>query len=711
MTLKPMAESTFIDHLLRPRSVALVGVSADTSKTAARPLMFLRRAGFAGTIYPINPSRETVQEEKAYPSLSALPSRPDHVFILTGTENAIAAVEECGQLGIPVATVLAAGFSEAGEEGAAREWRLRETARRYGTRILGPSSIGVVNVHTKMVLTANAAFGEPNIPAGGVFVASQSGSLIGSLVSRGKVRGLGFSALVSVGGESDLSIGEICAATLDDPSISSYMLFLESMRHARALRDFARGAAERGKAVAAYKSGRSDVAAELAISHTGALAGEDDVADAFLRDCGIARVDTFEGLIEIMPLLRRVGLDGRRKRKPGVGVVTTTGGGAAMAVDRLALRGADIVAPSAATMTRLKDAGVTAAPGRIIDLTLSGTRYDVMKRALDVVLTAPEFDLVLVTVGSSARNHPDLAVKPIADSADLHQRPLAAFVVPEAPDALVRLAAANVPAFRTPESCADAICAAFGRLAPRAADHAAVRDACAAGQASRLLNEAEAYGLLDRLGVPHAPFTVLDRNEPIRDLPFPYPVVAKVLHKDIAHKTEVGGIALGITDRGGLEAAIHGLCSSVQRLMPSVCLEQILVQPMEAGVGELLVGVRHDPQMGPTVMVAAGGVTTEIYRDRSLRMAPVDLATAREMLEELKAMRILAGFRGKPAGDIEAAARFVAAFSRITTLPDVSVVEAEANPVLVKPDGQGVVAVDALVRIAEPEGGSNDLAS
>lgn len=312
--------------LLEPRAVALVGISDDLTKTAARPLQFLRRAGYARRVYPVNPTRTLVQGERSYPSLAALPERPDHAFILAGTEAALAAVEQCGELGIPVATILAGGFAESGPEGEANELRLKALTQRYGVRVLGPSSIGIVNLHERLVLTANAAFAEPDLPVGGVFVGSHSGSLIGALVSRGKARGVGFSGLVSVGAESDLSMGEICAATLDDPRTTGYLLFLETMRHADALQAFALEAARRGKPVAAYKLGRSPEAAELAVSHTGSLAGADDVADTFLRECGIARVESFEGLLDILPLLQKLRTRPER-RPPAVGVVTTTGGG------------------------------------------------------------------------------------------------------------------------------------------------------------------------------------------------------------------------------------------------------------------------------------------------------------------------------------------------------------------------------------------------
>ena len=692
--VKPSSSIRWADALLRPRSVALVGVSDDLSKTAARPLQFLRRAGFPHRIYPVNPTRATVQGERAYPSLAALPERPDHAFIVTGTQAAIAAVEQCGVLGIPIATILAGGFSESGTQGDANEQRLKEIAARHGVRVLGPSSIGIVNLHERLVLTANAAFAEPDLPVGRIFVGSHSGSLIGALVSRGKARGVGFAGLVSVGVESDLSMGEICGATLDDPNISGYLLFLESMRHADTLEAFAHMAAQRGKPVAAYKLGRSPEAAELAVSHTGALAGADDVADAFLRECGIARVESFEGLLDILPLLEK--LPPRLGRKPTVGVVTTTGGGAAMAVDQMAVRGVSVVPPSEETQARLAAAGVSAGHGRIVDLTLAGTRYEVMKATLDVMLTAPEFDLVLATVGSSARFQPDLAVKPVIDAAHAHGKPLAAFIVPEAPEALVRLAQAGIPNFRAPETCGDVVAAAFARRPPRA--RRALPEASSAPQASRMLDEAEAYDLFQKVGIPHAPVVLLGAGEAVPTLPFPYPVVAKVLHPQVAHKTEVGGVELAIADAGALAEAMRRIKQTVEARKPGITVSRILVQPMTRGLGEALVGFRQDPQVGPIVMLAAGGIFTELYRDRSLRLAPIDRDGAMEMIAEVKAMQMFAGYRGKRKGDLSALADALVAVSRLALQP--GILEAEINPVLILPEGEGVVAVDALVRCA-----------
>jgi acyl-CoA synthetase (NDP forming) len=690
-----MADTSFVGPLLAPRSIALVGASDDITKTSSRPLRYLRQAGYDGTIYPINPRRAQIAGERAWPSLSALPSIPDHAFILTPTEQALEAAQECARLGVPVATILATGFSEDRDAGAARVARLDALCRSSRLRILGPSSLGTINLHHRTILTANAAFAEPDLPVGGTFVASHSGSMLGGLISRGKARGVGFAGLVSVGNEIDLSLGEICSATLDDPDVTSYMLFLESLRRAEDLREFALGAAQRGKPVAAYKLGRSKVAADLALSHTGALAGEDDVADAFLADCGIARVENFETLLEILPLLDRVSLGATAGRKPRVGVLTTTGGGAAMVVDGLATRGIEVVIPSKETFAAVGATGVAVQHERILDLTLAGTRYEVMKASLEAMLAAPEFDMVVAVTGSSARFQPELAVRPVIDST-ASGKPLASFLVPEAPDALRLLAEAGVPNFRTPEGCVDAIAAAYRRRRPRPALPARPLRA-----EVRQLDELEAYELLASLGIDHAPSAAIPADGSRLDLPFSYPVAVKALSNEIAHKTNVGGVALDVSNAEELEVAIAGITASVARNCPGLALRQVLVQPMIAGLGEVLLGYRRDPDAGPIVLLAAGGIYTEVYRDRSIRLAPVDLTSAREMIAELRISTSFQGFRNRPPGDVDALAEAIVALSKLAEDRGRSVIDAEINPLIIRPKGEGVLAIDALVQLAQ----------
>jgi acyl-CoA synthetase (NDP forming) len=318
-----------------------------------------------------------------------------------------------------------------------------------------------------------------------------------------------------------------------------------------------------------------------------------------------------------------------------------------------------------------------------------------MKAALDILTTAPEFDLVLSVVGSSARFHPELAVRPIIDSAGA-ATPIAAYLTPDAPEALAALSAAGIPSFHTPEACADAIAAALKRRLPQPL---AARIAPPNGS-GRLLDEDEAYKLIDRLGIACAPTLALDTAVThIPRLPFSFPVAVKALSAEIAHKTEIGGVVLGVADANALLAAICQIREAVSEHRQETQIERVMVQPMVSGLGEVLVGYRVDPDVGPLVMVAAGGVFTEIYRDRSLRLAPVDLETAQEMIAEVRGLALLAGYRGKPKGDVNALARAIVSLSRLAVMEQPVVLEAEINPLIVRSAGRGVIAVDALVKL------------
>jgi acyl-CoA synthetase (NDP forming) len=641
--------------------------------------------------------------------LASLPEVPEHVFVITPTDTVLDTVRECARLGVRLVTVLASGFSEAGPEGLAREQVLRGIARESGLRMIGPSSLGVVNPRARMPLTANAAFAEPDMPVGEVMVVSHSGSMIGALVSRGRARGVGFASLVSVGNEVDLSVGEICAATLDDPQIKGYVLFLESLHHGQALRAFALAAAERGKPVVVYKLGRSSVAADMVQSHTGALAGEDDIADAYFKDSGMARVGILESLLEAQALAARWPMLNAVPPLRRVGVVTTTGGGAAMLVDQLGIRGVVAEAASAETLQRLQALGVSVNPGRVLDLTLAGTRYAVMKAALDVMLSAPEFDAVVAVVGSSARFQPQLAVQPIIDSA-AHSKPLAAMIVPDAPQAIAQLTAAQVPCFRTPECCADVIAALVSRRAPavRAALSArgptaptgTLRQAHAPVPARlRTWSERQSHAWLAALGVPSAASVAVSADGPVPlPLPFAYPVAVKACSAQLAHKSEHGGVVLGVADAQGLRVAMEQVKTNVARHAPLPADFEILVQPMVKGLAEVLLGFKRDADAGAIVMLAAGGIWAEVVRERSIRLAPVDEAQALEMIGELRALSPLQGLRGQAVGDLAALAQAISRFSQAAVLAvGDGVIEAEVNPLMVLPLGQGVCAADALV--------------
>ncbi|MBN9265171.1 MAG: acetate--CoA ligase family protein, partial [Hyphomicrobium sp.] len=494
---------------------------------------------------------------------------------------------------------------------------------------------------------------------------SQSGSMIGALVSRGEARGIGFSTLVSIGNECDLTVGEISSMLVDDPDTDVILLFLETMRDPVGVAEMARKAHAAGKPVMAYVLGRSDLGQALAQSHTGAMVGETRALDAFLSDCGIMRLDHFESLIEA-PLL----LKGRKPAKgKRVAVTTTTGGAAALVVDHLGSRGIEVV-PAAETLSEgLAAFKIDVAPGApIADLTMAGTKPEVVDTVMSSFMADPRVDAVVVGVGSSAEYFPELAVAPLAKWASA-EKPIVAFLLPNAQRSLELLAGAGIAGFRTPEACADALGAYLDWTPPRAKDAialpAAARAALDGAKGAATLNEQRALELFSALDVPVPAIAQVSDAEGVDALKLNYPVVAKILSADIAHKSEVGGVKVGIADTAALKAAVTTLLSDVPKKVPGARIDGVVVQEMIKGLGEAIVGFRRDPRVGPLVAVGVGGILAEVYGDVSVRPAPVDLASARAMIAEVKGFAPLRGFRGLPEGDLEALAAIVVAISHL----------------------------------------------
>lgn len=678
------------DALLNPRRVALIGASGDAARLTARPQRYLRRHGFTGEIFPVNPRGGEILGERAHASLDDIPGEIDFAYILLSTDQVEAQVAACAARGIPVACVLADGFAEAGPDGAARQTRVLEAARAGGIRLLGPNSMGVINTAARTALTTNAAFEAEDLPTGRVALVSQSGSMMGALLSRGAARGLGFSHLVGTGNEADLTAGEIVSLLLDQPQVEVVCLFLEAIRDAAALAAAARKAHALGKPVVALKLGRSPFGAELAASHTGALAGADAAADAFFRAHGILRVTMLEALLELPPLVAGRRPSARAHR--AVGVMTTTGGGGALAVDALGVRGIEAKRPDAGAAAKLAGAGLPTAV-RLLDMTLAGTKPDRVMAALDGLRAAEDTDLALAVVGSSAQFRPHDAVAGIVEAAKRPGKPVAAFLAPQAEASLRLLAEAGLAAFRTPEGAADAIAAFCGwrpprDVAPLPAPALTIPDAP---------DEADARALFAALGLG-SDSAVMRGDEPPDGLR--YPVAAKILSPDIAHKTEVGGVALDIADAASLREAAAAMRARVAAAAPAARITGVLVQPMARGLAEAILGFRRDPEVGPVVLLGAGGVLSELHRDIALRLAPVDDAQALEMIAEVRALVPLTGWRNLPRGDLGALARAVVAVSRLAALEDVA--EAEINPLIVHAGGQGVTVADAWIVPSRP---------
>src|SRR5690348_3373853 len=494
---------TLFSALFEPRRIALIGASADEKKTTSRPQRFLKKHGFDGEILPINPGRSEVLGARAYKSLDVIEGKIDHAYILLNGKDAVAALEACGRRGITVASILAGGFADGGAAGASMQDDLSRIVRETGIRLVGPNSIGTVSTDPAIALTANAAFAIDKLRVGDWALVSQSGSLIGALLSRADARGIGFSRLISVGNEVDLKVGEIADLLVDDPKTKAILLFMETLRDGERLARAARRAHAAGKPVVAYKLGRSDIGQELAKSHTGAIAGSDATFDAFCRRHGIARVSMFESLVDVPALL----VDRPPAKGKRVAVATTTGGGAAMVVDNMAMAGLDIADPPQALVDWLKPLGIAAGEGKLIDLTLAGAKPEIVAGTIERLLADEANDAVLFVVGSSAQFNPELAVEPLQRFART-AKPFAVALTPTAEKSLALLTAAGVPAFRHPESCAEAMAACLMRAAPQpvpvvGAPSQASVDAFLAGRASGF-DERRASDLFSALGIPVA---------------------------------------------------------------------------------------------------------------------------------------------------------------------------------------------------------------
>lgn len=682
-----------LDALWSPESVAIVGAPADPKKTGGRPVAYLLKHGFGGKIWPINPRADEIAGLPCFASVADLPSAPDVAIVLLGVERAEAAVRDLAAKGCKLAIVLASGYSEAGEEGRNRQQALREAAGDM--RLLGPNTIGAMDLSHGIVLSASGALEGDDIPRGGISVASQSGGILGALLSRGAARGIGFCKLASTGNEADLDIADLIEAYAHDDATTVIAAYVEGIRSVEKFRHAAIAACAAGKPLVVYKVGRSESGARAAVSHTGAMAGEDRVYDALFRQVGAIRAETFSDLLDLPAMLS----SGRRMAGKRVAILTSTGGAGSLVADNCGLLGLDVPEIDAATGKTLadllgQDAPMTSNP---VDLTLAGVEPAIMTAATQALLASDGIDGVVVVVGSSALARPDVAVGAIRAGARASDKPLIAYVSPHAPHIVDLLNREGVPAFAAPETCATVLKAALTQ--PEAGALLMAKPATALPEAlpKGALNEAEARDLFSRFGLTGAKSCVVQTAEEAVKAATALggPVVLKVLSREIAHKSDVGGVRVGLAPEATGSALTEMAGTLAKQGLPEP--EGYLVQEMVRGGLEMILGLRRDPQLGPLILLGAGGVQAELSGDSTLRLLPLREGEARGMIEDLKVKRLLDGYRGAPPYDTEA---LIAAIEAVAQMGDAlgdQIEEAEINPLFVLPVGQGVAAADGLV--------------
>lgn len=688
-----------LDRLFRPRSVALIGASSDPKKIAGRPLSLLRRHGFTGDIWPVNPRAESIDGIPCFPDVASLPGPPDAAMVLVGPAHAEDAVRALGEMGAGGTVVLAGGYAEIGMEGLARQQAL--VAAAGNMRLLGPNTIGFVNLTDGITLSASGAFDAGEWSQGSVAVVSQSGGILGALLSRAAYCGVGLSFLAATGNEADMEVADIVAYLADDPATKVIALYLETLRHPDRFRDAAAAAARNNKTLVVYKVGRSEAGALTAASHTGALAGEDRFYDALFAQTGAVRVDRFSDLIDVpMGLAAAPPLGGKR-----LAILTTTGGAAALVADACGLNGFETPPPGEATARRLgalMDAEGFAPDRNPVDLTLAGLHPDVILGAVEALVESPDYDAVVSIVGSSGVGQPRLMADPVIAAAAKADKPIVVYTNPSAPAIIQRLNAAGVPAYQSPEACATVLAALLTRGVPSPAVDRPAPDAHPIPPefANRPgpLNEAEAKQLFAAAGIPSVRELVagtVEEAAAARELGDE--VVVKLLSRDVTHKTEFGGVRVGVPVAGVGEACAEIAAAARQA---GVAPEGFLVQEKVTGGVELILGFARDPQLGPAILLGAGGTLAELYDDTAIRLLPIARADAAAMLKQLKISALLRGYRGRPSGDIEALIDAVLNFAALCGALGDRLADAEINPLFVLPAGQGVKAADGVVVFA-----------
>ena len=694
-----------ISRLMRPQRVAVVGASADVTKTAGRPVAYLLKHGFSGDVYPVNPKATEICGLPCYPDSASLPSVPDVGIVLLGAERAHHAVKELAQLGCAAAIVLASGYTEVGEEGARRQAELLQAAGAM--RILGPNTIGLVNITDRIVLSASGALEMDHFPSGAISLVSQSGGILGSLLSRASARGIGLAKMISTSNEVDLELADFIDWLVDDEATRVIALYVETVRDTQKFRVAALRAAQAGKPIVAFKIGRSEAGAKAAISHTGALAGSDRMYDALFKQTGILRAQRFDELLDMPAALAT----GRTLRGNRVAILTSTGGAGTLVSDALGVTGFETPPPDAETATKLRalQKGDHAALDRNpIDVTLAGLQPELLKGAISAVLASPTYDALVVIVGASALAMPELMSNAIKSCMALSDKPILAYISPHAPHIGSLLTQGGVPAFSAPESCSAALVAmlhASQAKTPEPAQSIVTLDPLSALRTwpGGSLDEEQAKRLFSSFGITSVRETVVTTPEQALAAltTLGERAVLKVLSSEILHKSEMGGVAVNVS-----AATISNRLLQMKQEVKNksgITPKQFLVQEMVSGGIEIILGMHRDV-LGVAILLGMGGVTAELLQDTTLRLLPseggLSVETAREMAMSLKTWPLLDGYRGRAKADVNALVEAIVNFSSMVAALGDRLLEAEINPLFVLEQGQGVKAADGIVVLA-----------
>lgn len=702
---------------LKPRSVAVIGASRDPVKRGHRAIKTLIGDGYKGRILPINPKESEILGLSCYPDLASAPGEIDLALVCTPANALPDVIRLCGQRGVRAALVLAGGFSEAGPDGAALEARSMEAAREGSVRVIGPNTAGIFDAYTGCNLV-----GWPGVYAGKIGALCQSGNVAIALLAQSHKNGhAGFTTFVGVGNEGDIRFHEYLRFYGDDPNTGAVIVYVEGFKDGPAFLETLREVSVR-KPVVLYKAGRTDKGEGAARSHSGSLAGNYAVARAALRQAGAILVERSDEMFAVADMVSRTA--GRPTRR--VAILSEGGGPISQAVDALAERGLDLPVLSADTEARLKK--ITPNATQLNNPVDAGGGTDPHPRYMpacgEEILADPAVDALLI-VGYFGGYQVRYGA-PLAEAENDAARKLAAFAKQAGKPVIVQchyaefpteaidiLRAADIVVVRSIEIAAACLAGAdeFHRIAatagttkpteaaPRAGEASVRLIAAARAEGRQSLLEPEALELLASEGIAVPPFALLRTPGDAKSLPTSLaetPVALKIVSKDILHKSDVGGVKLGIAGAAEIEAQSASLRAHIGKTVPSADIAGVLVAPMAAKGVEVIIGVTNDPQFGRVLMFGLGGVFVEVLKDVVFRTLPIDRRDAGLMLDEIRGRALLDGVRGSAPVDREKLVSLLVDVSRVALAhPEIS--EIDLNPVIVNADGYTIVDARMLL--------------
>ncbi len=685
-----------IEKLLNPSSVAILGATEGEHRIGGRVLHYMKRGGFAGPIYPVNPNRETVQGLKAYPSIREVPGGVDCAVLSVPAAAVNESLVACGEKGVQAAVLFSAGFAELGDEGSAMQGELTETARRAGIRFLGPNCLGAFNAHSGFISTFSSNIIDRTPEPGNVGVVSQSGAFGAHLYSLCDARGIGISYWVTTGNEADITIADCIAFMAAAEDVTSILVYAEGMNDVAGLASALELARTNRKPVIFLKVGRTEAGAKAAQSHTASLAVSDVVVDAFLKRHGAHRAGTTDEMIELAYACQA----GRYPEGRRVGILTISGGAGVQMADQCDPAGLEVPEFPADVQSKITGMLPFASATNPVDMTA-------------VVVEKPELLLKSFDMASEVENCDAFAcfLTPIAAREEVVSG-LAAWAQNERKGRLLGLCApvsdeirkhyedAGILFFDTPDKVIRAISGLAGfaekfEIAPP--PHGAGDQQGELIEVGSSLNETDAKNVLRSWGVPVVPETLATTREEAAGAAAALdgPAVLKIASPDIAHKTEIGGVMLNVSGDEAVAGRFDEIMRRAKAAESDARIDGIIVSGMERGGVETVIGVQNDPSFGPVVMFGLGGIFVEVLKDVSFRLAPFGMDEALAMIREIRGYAVLDGVRGAPPADVDALAEALSAVSNFAAANAAVLDSLDINPFLVKE--QGAVALDALI--------------